>query len=199
MATETQKSTPPNPEIEIPDKTLTLNPQTSVDLNQDSSNSKQNPNSSPNIENSANQNHRDDTKCTTTAVVSPTADDIQKKMKRAERFGVPVLLSEEDKRNSRSHRFGTGAGPEVSKSAEEQKRKARAERFGITVPADEEVKKKSRVEKFGSDTKVDNVEEEKRKARALRFSHPQTTDVSLTNGNGDSGSIATVDNANGGA
>lgn len=31
--------------------------------------------------------------------------DIQKKMKRAERFGMPVHLSEEEKRNSRAERY----------------------------------------------------------------------------------------------
>lgn len=31
--------------------------------------------------------------------------DIQKKMKRAERFGMPVNLSEEEKRNSRAERY----------------------------------------------------------------------------------------------
>lgn len=33
------------------------------------------------------------------------ATDIQKKMKRAERFGMPVHLSEEEKRNSRAERY----------------------------------------------------------------------------------------------
>lgn len=37
---------------------------------------------------------------------STVADaDLQKKMRRAERFGVPVNLSEKDKRNTRAERF----------------------------------------------------------------------------------------------
>lgn len=36
---------------------------------------------------------------------SPTDTDLQKKLRRAERFGVPVLLSEKEKRNSRAERF----------------------------------------------------------------------------------------------
>ncbi|GFQ04297.1 protein modifier of snc1 11 [Phtheirospermum japonicum] len=36
---------------------------------------------------------------------SGTVTDVQKKMKRSERFGMPVHLSEEDKRNSRVERY----------------------------------------------------------------------------------------------
>lgn len=36
---------------------------------------------------------------------SSTATDLQKKLRRAERFGVPVLLSEKEKRNSRAERY----------------------------------------------------------------------------------------------
>lgn len=36
--------------------------------------------------------------------VSPVDDDIQKKIRRAERFGVSVKLTEEEKRNSRAER-----------------------------------------------------------------------------------------------
>ncbi|KAH1090076.1 hypothetical protein J1N35_017333 [Gossypium stocksii] len=63
---------------------------------------------------------------------SGPADDIQKKIRRAERFGVPIQLSEQEKRNSRAERFGTAPsskGSEESKQSEELKRKARAERF----------------------------------------------------------------------
>ncbi|KAL8480445.1 hypothetical protein ACS0TY_026577 [Phlomoides rotata] len=101
--------------------------------------------------------------------------DIQKKMKRAERFGVAVHLSEKEKRNSRAERFGTGStvdGLDTSKQSEELKRKARAERFGTvqSVSADEEGKKKARLARFGSSSVTDSAEEDKRKARALRFS-----------------------------
>ncbi|KAL2229429.1 UNVERIFIED_CONTAM: hypothetical protein Sindi_1922600 [Sesamum indicum] len=46
------------------------------------------------------------------AVIAGSADDggavsdIEKKMKRAERFGMPLQLSEEEKRNSRAERYG---------------------------------------------------------------------------------------------
>ncbi|KAF3517338.1 hypothetical protein DY000_02063186 [Brassica cretica] len=36
--------------------------------------------------------------------VSPV-DDVQKKIRRAERFGVSVKLTEEEKRNSRAERY----------------------------------------------------------------------------------------------
>ncbi|KAH6802603.1 hypothetical protein C2S51_034049 [Perilla frutescens var. frutescens] len=118
------------------------------------------------------------------------ATDIQKKMKRAERFGMPVHLSEEEKRNSRAERFGTGSsvdGVDSSKHSEDLKRKARAERFGIvkSVSADEEAKKKARLARFGPAPApvTDSVEEDKKKARALRFSQPQSSPKANGEGN----------------
>ncbi|XP_039021514.1 protein MODIFIER OF SNC1 11-like isoform X2 [Hibiscus syriacus] len=118
-------------------------------------------------------------------------NDIQKKIRRAERFGVPVQLSEQEKRNSRAERFGAAPGTngsEASKQSEDLKRKARAERFGLSVPsmaADEEAKKKARFARFAPKSKLDNVEEEKRKARALRFSNPPSNTSSQANGKGN--------------
>ncbi|XP_059305694.1 protein MODIFIER OF SNC1 11-like [Lycium ferocissimum] len=113
--------------------------------------------------------------------------DIQKKMKRAERFGMTVQLSEQEKRNTRAERFGTASaaqGSDALKKAEEQKRKARAERFGLkqSDSADEEAKKKARVARFAPPAKADPVEEDKRKARALRFSQSQSGSQSQENG-----------------
>ncbi|CAA2967534.1 protein MODIFIER OF SNC1 11-like [Olea europaea var. sylvestris] len=123
--------------------------------------------------------------------------DVQKKVKRAERFGMPVQLSEEEKRNSRAERFGTGTasqGSDLSKQSEDLKRKARAERFGIaqSAPADEEAKKKARGARFGSVTKTDSAEEEKKKARELRFSQPQSGSLSKAKieGNNEKTAIA---------
>ncbi|XP_010423828.1 PREDICTED: protein MODIFIER OF SNC1 11 [Camelina sativa] len=115
--------------------------------------------------------------------ISPV-DDIQKKIRRAERFGVSVKLTEEEKRNSRAERFGSVAAAAAlvndtagTKKAEELKRKARADRFGVSPATstaadntEEEAKKKARLARFGKETKVDSAEEDKRKARALRFS-----------------------------
>ncbi|KAL8039537.1 hypothetical protein ABFX02_10G042800 [Erythranthe guttata] len=116
------------------------------------------------------------------------ATDIQKKMKRAERFGMPVNLSEQEKRNSRAERFGTAPGIDVvdsSKSSEELKRKARAERFGIvqSAPANDDSKKKARLARFAPAPQADPAEEDKKKARALRFSQPDSN--SKANGKGD--------------
>ncbi|XP_038972867.1 protein MODIFIER OF SNC1 11-like isoform X3 [Phoenix dactylifera] len=112
----------------------------------------------------------------------PPATDLEKKLRRAERFGMSVQLSEEEKRSARAQRFGTGpisSGKTVEGKLEEQKRKARAERshlachcrnqlFGLTgySPADEEAKKKARLERFIQNPEPDALEEEKRKARA---------------------------------
>ncbi|CAA3021210.1 Hypothetical predicted protein [Olea europaea subsp. europaea] len=116
--------------------------------------------------------------------------DIQKKLKRAERFGMPVQLSEQEKRNTRAERFGIGSttqGSESSKQPEELKRKARAERFGIvqSTPVDEEARKKARLARFGSVAKVDSTEDDKKKARAIRFSHPHSGPLSGANDNGN--------------
>ncbi|XWS59747.1 hypothetical protein CRYUN_Cryun08bG0148000 [Craigia yunnanensis] len=122
---------------------------------------------------------------------SGPVNDVQKKIRRAERFGVPVQLSEKEKRNSRAERFGTAPssnGSEVSKQSEELKRKARTERFGLAVPStatEEEGKKKARLARFGPYSKPDSVEEEKRKARAIKFSSPESSSLPLVNGKGN--------------
>ncbi|CAH8379492.1 unnamed protein product [Eruca vesicaria subsp. sativa] len=134
----------------------------------------------------------DSKKATDSGDVSPVVvvdDDVQKKIRRAERFGVSVKLTEEEKRNSRAERFGTVAaavnGSEGTKKAEELKRKARADRFGVPASSsttkvdntEEEAKKKARLARFGKDAKVDSGEEERRKARALRFSSDSSSEL----------------------
>ncbi|XP_047337431.1 protein MODIFIER OF SNC1 11-like isoform X2 [Impatiens glandulifera] len=126
----------------------------------------------------------------------PATTDVEKKIRRAERFGVPVQLSEQEKRNTRAERFGTASTTSESvKNSEDQKRKTRAERFGTSVPATataaDEAKKKARLERFAAapnttttTTTTTTVEDEKRKARAIRFSQP-TASISQVNGEGD--------------
>ncbi|KAI3995276.1 hypothetical protein MKX01_032078 [Papaver californicum] len=126
-----------------------------------------------------------------------TDTDLQKKMRRAERFGMPVHLSEKDKRNTRAERFGTAPTvqeSDASKNSEELKRKARAERFGLPAKpvadaTNEEAKKKARQDRFTSNSKtspkMDSVEEDKMKARAIRFSRsPASAPSQATNGKG---------------
>ncbi|KAE8654296.1 TerC integral membrane domain-containing protein isoform 1 [Hibiscus syriacus] len=130
-------------------------------------------------------------------------DDVQKKIRRAERFGLPVQLSEQEKRNSRAERFGTAPssnGSEASKQSEELKRKARSERFGITAPATatDEEKKEARHARFAPYSKPDSVEEEKRKARAIRFSNPASSSLSQENGKGNLELEAPIDGKAGG-
>ncbi|CAL5351211.1 unnamed protein product [Camellia sinensis] len=127
--------------------------------------------------------------------------DTKKKIRRAERFGMPVQLSEQEKRNSRAERFGTVPatnGSDALKKSEDQKRKARAERFGIvqSVSADEEVKKKARLARFAAAVpKTDPQEEEKKKARALRFSQPPSDSLSQVNDKGNDTEIRQLSQA----
>lgn len=77
------------------------NPKTTTDLNVAPS---------PVEDASSTQLSTDETKGTPDAAPLNTSEcaaptDIQKKMKRAERFGMPVTLSEEEKRNSRAERY----------------------------------------------------------------------------------------------
>uniref|UniRef100_A0A1D1XPC3 SAP domain-containing ribonucleoprotein n=1 Tax=Anthurium amnicola TaxID=1678845 RepID=A0A1D1XPC3_9ARAE len=116
------------------------------------------------------------------AAAAGLVTDLQKKLLRAERFGMPVQLSEEEKRSSRAERFGMGSS--FHGKSEELKRKARAERFGLPghSSADEEAKKKARLARFGQDPKSNNEEDEKRKARAIRFSQTASSAPSQING-----------------
>ncbi|KAM4078136.1 hypothetical protein ACB094_09G014300 [Castanea mollissima] len=149
------------------------------------------------------------------ATASPVAGDvvdanpdsnIQKKIRRAERFGISLQLTEEEKRNSRKERFGTGStvpgsDSEAFKKSEDLKRKARAERFGIRdspVATDEDAKKKARLAKFAPVSKTDPLEEEKRKARMIRFSNPPKNSSSPVNGKGNMESAAIAGKAGGG-
>ncbi|KAI3412976.1 uncharacterized protein J3R85_016713 [Psidium guajava] len=130
-------------------------------------------------------------KGTTATVVSSgtgPVNDIYRRIRRAERFGMPVQLSEEEKRYSRAERFGTGSvlnKSEACGESEALKRKARAERFGTSVSSlitEEEAKKKARLAKFGSGSKPVAHEEDKRKARAVRFSNLPASSLSQVNG-----------------
>ncbi|KAF7138975.1 hypothetical protein RHSIM_Rhsim07G0224300 [Rhododendron simsii] len=100
-----------------------------------------------------------------------TVSYTQKKMRRAERFGVPVQISEEEKRNTRAERFGSVQ----------------------SVSADEEAKKKARLSRFTAAAPIDPLEEEKKKARALRFSQAPSGSPSQVNGKAND--IETVKNS----
>jgi SAP domain-containing ribonucleoprotein len=124
------------------------------------------------------------------SVAAPAAmTDIEKKRKRAERFGTDLRMTEADKRKLRAARFSGGskngavageAGVEVEKTgtvkapskalleAENAKRKARAERFG-GPPEEVTVKPKSPQSVVAAKPKLAQDEEAKKKARMARF------------------------------
>ncbi|XP_015899547.3 protein MODIFIER OF SNC1 11 [Ziziphus jujuba] len=203
--TTTPKPNDTNTSVDNPKKTTldpvspppTANPDLPQDPNADGSTAP--PESS--VTNNGSAKESEDSKTTPTveeAVAENSAatdpiSDIQKKIRRAERFGISVQLTEEEKRNSRAERFGTVStvgGSDVSKKSEDLKRKARAERFGIPasakpVASDEDVKKKARLARFASVSKTDPLEEEKRKARAIRFLNTQSGTLSEVNGEGN--------------
>lgn len=127
------------------------------------------------------------------AVVPAAMTDIEKKRRRAERFGTDLKITEAEKRKLRAARFNDGskngaAAPEVvvveagkvgaaklsdnAKSAlmeaESAKRKARAERFG-SVPQEATVKPKFSSDEVAPKVEFSQDEEAKKKARMARF------------------------------
>uniref|UniRef100_A0A7N0U4Z6 THO1-MOS11 C-terminal domain-containing protein n=1 Tax=Kalanchoe fedtschenkoi TaxID=63787 RepID=A0A7N0U4Z6_KALFE len=133
----------------------------------------------------------------TVGVSKENASLSEKRRQRAERFGMPVLFSEEEKRTSRAERFGTGStlpGISLLSVPEEQKRKARAERFGLSIQSivDDETNKKSRVAKYDPAFIPNAVEDDKRQARALRFSQSSLTSTPHLNEKGEIEPITSV-------
>ncbi|KAE8099494.1 hypothetical protein FH972_017474 [Carpinus fangiana] len=189
MATESEKSNPSILAQENPKETLDheVSPISKPDLHEDPPSSTPTQVSSDSTVPSGTVESRKDGEDSKSTAASPAGDDgpvssIQKKIRRAERFGISVQLTEEEKRNSRAERFGTGStlhGSEASKSSEVLKRKARAERFHFLS------KKKARLARFAPVSKTDTLEEEKRKARMIRFSNPPSNSLSQVNGKGD--------------
>ncbi|KAF5471750.1 hypothetical protein F2P56_008520 [Juglans regia] len=111
-------------------------------------------------------------------VSSPAGDDgpvsnIQKKTRRAERFGITLQLTEEEKRNSRAERFGL-CDASVAPDDESRKKTTADVEGKKKATADEEAKKKARLARFAPVSKTDTVEEEKRKARTIRSIPLQT-------------------------
>lgn len=98
--------------------------------------------------------------------------DQEKKQKRAARFGVPLVVPEDDKKKARAQKFGS--------ADEQQKKSARAAKFGSTEAAgssvpivsaklsdEEEAKRKSRADRFGPTTgEPEKADESSRAARA---------------------------------
>lgn len=116
MATDTQNSTSQNSDLENPNKTLTPTTTNLPDLPDKSNNSSDD--IAADIEVVGVHDKESDVSkndigtvdsAANTASVSPTrtgaANDVEKKVRRAERFGVPVQLSEQEKRNSRAERY----------------------------------------------------------------------------------------------
>ncbi|KAL6503139.1 hypothetical protein OROHE_023768 [Orobanche hederae] len=129
---------------------------------------------------------------------SGAVTDIQKKMKRAERFGMPMKMTEEEKRNSRAERvkalshfkrisermtssrkltcilFSAGA---IVVGYISQFHTGSAANGSDTCKALEVLKKKSRAERFGIVQSDTSDEEAKKKARLARFGCVSKTDT----------------------
>jgi len=116
----------------------------------------------------------------------PKQDLMTSKQQRAQKFGIEVKMSDEEKRSARTSRFGVDTAvtlattgnrkrkPNAVASPEEQeKTAARAKRFGLPSPAATDEKMLKRAKKFGTAVPagvVDPAEAEKRQKRSARFS-----------------------------
>eukprot|EP00347_Sterkiella_histriomuscorum_P023144 403335780 len=95
-----------------------------------------------------------DTHLTTADALQSQKEEQEKRLARAQKFGLNTSETEEQKRQERAVKFGlisasavTGAKP--SKQEMDEKRKERAQRFGLTTADDEEEKRLKRLERFG--------------------------------------------------
>lgn len=112
-------------------------------------------------------------------------EELEKRKKRAERFGMPIPVSKEEeeaRKRARAERFGLPVP--VNTEEEKARKKARAERFGLPIPLSKEeleAKKKARAERFGlqntngpseksAKSGMSDEEKRRREERAKRFS-----------------------------
>jgi hypothetical protein len=112
MATESEKSNPSILAQENPKETLDheVSPISKPDLHEDPPSSTPTQVSSDSTIPSGTVESRKDGEDSKSTAASPAGDDghvssIQKKIRRAERFGISVQLTEEEKRNSRAERY----------------------------------------------------------------------------------------------
>jgi len=93
-----------------------------------------------------------------------------KKRKRAEKFGVPVVVSQEEKQAARAAKFGGEPAMKKSKNTDDSaKLAARAAKCGTGAAADSEEKKRARALKFST---LSEEEKAKQARRAERFGSP---------------------------
>jgi len=121
----------------------------------------------------------------------PKQDFYSAKQQRSEKFGVELKLSDEEKKNARTQRFGVDTsslateghrkrkGPATAASTPEEQEKlaARAKKFGLPTSVTDPDKLLKRAKKFGTPipTGVTDPEEaKKRSTRAERFKLNET-------------------------
>ncbi|KAG6544445.1 hypothetical protein Mapa_014083 [Marchantia paleacea] len=113
----------------------------------------------------------------------PLTSDLERKQKRAERFGLELMVSEVEKRRLRAARFGGSPTNGTEKSSEKTSVQQEVSKMSPTVKEMEAVKRKARAARFGIEEVSDKaaaagpvtsaapagVDDAKKKARLARF------------------------------
>ncbi|BBN17308.1 SAP domain-containing ribonucleoprotein [Marchantia polymorpha subsp. ruderalis] len=113
----------------------------------------------------------------------PLTSDLERKQKRAERFGLELMVSEIEKRRLRAARFGGSPKNGTDKSSEKTTVQQEFSKMSPTVKEMEAVKRKARAARFGIDEVSEKaaaggpvtsaapagVDDAKKKARLARF------------------------------